>query len=74
MPKLTLDINCGDTTCASSPGKFCRFLLTQKFGQVPVCQFFSRDIGRGKLEPLPNSREDGLGWTLRHPDCLSASI
>ena len=73
MAILSLEIKCGGKTCASEPGKFCRFLLTQRFGSEVVCQIFSEPQGNGLLTPLENSKEDGLGWTLRHPDCIKNS-
>lgn len=41
MPNLIIPIECGETTCASEPGKFCRFLWIQKFGTEFVCGIFS---------------------------------
>ena len=73
MPTLRFDINCGEKTCASKPGEFCRFALAQRFGTEVVCQIFSEPDGRGLLTPLGNSRDDGLGWTLRHPECIKNS-
>ena len=62
---LSFDIDCGETTCASKPGCFCKYLYTKHFGQVPFCNLFQQQLG--------NSRDDGLGWVLRCPDCLATA-
>jgi len=63
---LKLSINCGETTCASEPGKFCKYLFTRKFGTLIYCQIFSEIDDRGK----PFSLELVDGWTRRHSLCL----
>lgn len=58
---LTFQIECGKTTCASSPGNFCRFLLLG-LGGSGRCHFFG------------NVYEDKPGGSLqRHPDCIKHS-
>jgi hypothetical protein len=58
--KSKLIIEHGETTCASEPGKFCRFLGATNFGTVPVCMLF----GNQKLD------ENEEGWVKRCDDCL----
>lgn len=54
---LKFDIECGDITCASEPGKFCRFFQCDVFGKSS-CFIF------GQL-----SEKDG--WVQKHQDCLN---
>jgi hypothetical protein len=67
---LRLPLNCGDKTCASEPGKFCKFMLTRHFGQDFYCQIFGPVDMRGRPESLPQSGP--YGWTLRWPECIAA--
>jgi hypothetical protein len=61
MVKVTLSYECGETTCATEPGKFCRFLGAIHFGQVPVCMLFdNREL------------QEKEGWTQRCEECLEA--
>lgn len=53
---------CGETTCATSPGNFCRYLGVRNFGTVPVCTLF------GGISLFEN--EDG--WVARCRECLDA--
>lgn len=55
---LAFEINCGEKTCASEPGRFCEFFCDNCFGR-PSCFFF------GKL------RDDEDGWVRRHERCLA---
>lgn len=64
--QVTFPIDCGDTTCASKPGKFCRFYGSRNFGQVPVCTLFPAE--RGWFTDLPEKD----GWVQRCPACLEA--
>lgn len=57
---LELKINCGEKTCASKPGEFCRFFL-HSFG-TPSCFLF------GTLW------DDEDGWVRRHEDCLAIEL
>lgn len=50
----------GELTCASAPGKFCRFFTTKHFGQVAYCTLYCKDL---KLEPETLV-------TLRCEECL----
>ena len=58
----TIRIEHGETTCASVPGKFCRFLGAKNFGTVPVCMLFNNNL---------HSHNDGpfKGWIARCVDC-----
>jgi hypothetical protein len=61
----TIKFTCGETTCASEPGKFCRFLRTRHYGQDNLCHaFFEPEFGAVQLE-------DKDGWVLRCPQCLA---
>jgi|WetSurMetagenome_2_1015567.scaffolds.fasta_scaffold01544_18 hypothetical protein len=53
---ITFDIECGETTCASKPGEFCRF--------------FANDLRGGGRCYLFGGLFDEDGWIQRHPDCL----
>ena len=55
---LKIDIDCGDLTCASKPGKFCEWIGSRKFGQIARCMLFDQD-----LELID-------GWTHRCEQCL----
>jgi len=64
---LHLSIECGEKTCASEPGVFCRFLHATHFGQQPVCGLFpSKDGSYTWLDD-----QEG-GWVQRCADCLNA--
>jgi len=63
MPKiLKIEIDCAEKTCASEPGKFCRFVSTKHFGQHYYCHLFEED--------LKDSLGNGEGWLLRCEKCL----
>lgn len=64
--KLTLTVNCGKTTCASKPGRFCRFFGSRKFGQVPICTLFPDELGTNTF------LQEQDGWVQRCPACLEA--
>ena len=40
---LKIQVECGETTCAKEPGKFCRFFGTMRFGTIPICMLFPSD-------------------------------
>jgi len=62
----TIEIECGETTCASKPGKFCEYLGSEAFGRIPVCLFFRDDTGCARLyEDKP------YGWLKRCPQCIN---
>ncbi len=62
--KLILNIVCGETTCASEPGKFCKFVRTQRFGTENVCHIFSE---------AKSTLEEKDGWIQRHKECLKTA-
>lgn len=65
---LPLEIECGETGCASEPGKFCEYAWSQRFGTIHFCYLFSeKDEYKGRYTPL--AEKDG--WLLRHPRCLA---
>ena len=59
---LRIAIGGGEKTCASEPGVFCPWMRTTVFGGTS-CHLFG---------PTETTEPDGMGWTLRHPDCLAA--
>jgi hypothetical protein len=63
------EIECGETTCASEPNKFCRFVFGRKFGTIPVCGIFRDKNGDDVLlkESVPGGR------LLRCDQCLAHS-
>jgi hypothetical protein len=64
---IILEIECGETTCASEPGRFCRFLGRQKFGSISVCMLFPDPDGQGSDTTL----RDQDGWIRRCPACMN---
>lgn len=62
MCKLTIELNCGERTCASAPGSFCQFLKTRRFGTEWFCKVFDVELG-----------ENEAGWLLRCDECLAQS-
>lgn len=69
--KLTLTIDSGATTCASEPGKFCRFFGLKKFGSTPVCLLFPENPGMKDVGGTTYLKEKD-GWVQRCPACLTA--
>ena len=63
---LRIPIVAGETTCASQPGVFCRFLYSRKFGTVPVCALFRDESGSEK------ELQQADGWTQRLTECIEA--
>jgi len=64
--KLVITIDCGEETCASEPGKFCKFLGTTHFGTQHVCCLFPQ--ANGSNTPLKESVLN-KGWIGRCHDC-----
>lgn len=64
--KLAIDIECGETTCASKPGTFCRFRGSKKFGQLPCCMLFPDPTTMAAYTEL----EEIDGWIQRCANCL----
>jgi hypothetical protein len=59
-------IDCGKTTCASKPGKFCTFVGVIRLGTTHVCRLFPSE--GHSYTPL---KEDD-GWLTRCRDCVDA--
>jgi hypothetical protein len=53
------EIDCGETTCASKPGEFCKYFRTKKFGQKPFCLRYD------------DMQKDEGGWVQRLPACIA---
>ena len=74
MKTVSIQLNCGEKTCASEPGKFCQYLGSMNFGTYVVCMLFPmknpglRD--QGATTPL---RENAAGWIARCDQCLEAT-
>lgn len=66
LRNLNIQINCGDSTCASKPGEFCNFFATTHFGMTPVCSLFQTE----KEFYTPLNQKDG--WVQRCKDCLDS--
>jgi len=58
------EIECGEKTCASGPGKFCRYLGISKFGMMAECRKFD-----GVVLEVPKW---GISWTHRSKQCLDS--
>jgi len=63
---ITITIDCGETTCASEPGEFCRFVGMQGFGSRYVCTFPFEGL-RGDQD-RPRLFDEG-GWIQRCALC-----
>lgn len=75
MHTLQFKIDCGATTCASAPGKFCRYLGVRRFGTESICLLFSReDRRRGVQFARVSDDGDPDGWAKRLPECLAAEV
>lgn len=62
---LIEEIDCGEFTCASEPGKFCKFLGSSNFGTQSRCMYF-RDKDWTNL----HLDDTGDGWVQRAGVCL----
>jgi hypothetical protein len=62
--KAKLVFECGEMTCATTPGKFCRFLLLHPLGGG-VCRLFD------ECELYPYDSGPKAGWVARCSECLS---
>lgn len=60
--KIRIEFECGETTCASEPGKFCRFLRVGWQGES-ICDLFHDNGGPTKLF-------DEGGWVQRCSECM----
>ena len=66
MKAIVIEIDCGEKTCASSPGNFCQFFRQRIDGSEPRCCLF------GKL--LFDDKKAITGWLMRLPECLAIEI
>jgi len=66
--RYTIEIECGEKTCASEPGKFCRGVLVTHFGSRYCCDFYRGSDGYE--EPLRDGED---GWLMRCKQCLEKS-
>lgn len=57
--KIIVVADCGDETCASVPGTFCRFFGTKSMGQRGHCLLYGEPLYIG-----------ANGWTRRCQRCL----
>jgi len=64
--ELRIYIRCGESTCASEPGKFCGYLGVRKFGREWVCMLFPSDQPYTRLH-------DKDGWIQRCDACVEAT-
>jgi hypothetical protein len=65
--KLTIEVGCGEKTCAYAPKQFCAFFGSRKFGQIPVCMLFP-ELPGDSVTVLETQGE----WTLRCAACLES--
>jgi len=72
MKTLKISIDCGETTCASTPGVFCKFFGTRKFGSVSLCNLFTNPNPGYKESESSMPLEDKNGWVQRCKQCLEA--
>ena len=72
LKTLRIQIECGETTCASEPGRFCRFLGSRRMGTVPVCMLFPEKNPGRKHPGGITELEQTTGWLQRCPACLAA--
>jgi hypothetical protein len=75
MKILEIPIECGEMTCASEPGKFCPYVMTQRWGQDWYCQLFSDTLKKFtsadcRRASLSTTKPGEQGWLKRHPKCL----
>jgi len=66
---ITLTIECGETTCASKPGRFCPYMRTTNFGQRAVCVF----PFPGEETPIKLFEDEPGGWIQRCDACKKAT-
>lgn len=57
---LNFEFECGEKTCAESPGKFCKFMTYNSRSGKSICYFF------GQLY-------DENGWVQRAEKCIEMS-
>jgi hypothetical protein len=60
---ITMSINCGEKTCASEPGEFCKYAISRVDGFNPTCRLFEK--------PLKDEGEP-TGWLKRCKECMES--
>jgi hypothetical protein len=68
---ITLEIDCGERTCASEPGKFCPYTVSRKFGQSWFCNLFKTFFSDGSVVDV-ELFDHGTGWLQRCQACIDA--
>lgn len=69
--RIEINIECGENTCASEPGKFCEYAGSMKFGSIPVCMLFNgQDRSGGTSQTILEEKD---GWVQRCPACKEHS-
>ncbi len=69
----SIKIECGEFTCASEPGRFCRFVRVSHFGKVYQCAAFADkngDMIRLKEGDGVSVLKGGVGWLMRCQECI----
>ncbi len=61
--RVLIAIDCGEKTCASEPGKFCRFVRAGSFGTEWHCAAYEKRLD------TTDGKE--TGWLARLPECLA---
>ena len=65
---ILIEIDCGEDTCASEPGKFCEYVGHRGLGgTIPICTLFA--YGRDVTTDLG---EINGGWLRRCDACKNA--
>ena len=64
IKRLTIEIECGEDTCASTPGHFCIYRGARIDGSEPACDLFRKR--------LYDKNGDIEGWLLRCKECKEA--
>ena len=62
----SVEVTCGLTTCASSPGKFCPFQGVRRFGCQPYCMLYMEDLAE-------HTSGNRAGWVKRCDKCVAKS-
>lgn len=62
-----IEYECGAHTCASEPGKFCRFLGARRFGTIYLCTLYPSEKASYTVLEVEG------GWLQRCNACISAT-
>lgn len=74
MKTLQIQIDCGETTCAREPGKFCEFFGTRRFGTTPVCMLFPQADPNPHNQGASTDLKGKDGWIQRCSACMEAEV